>query len=145
MRWRFVLACSLAGGLAYVAGPHVVMSASGVGPQVTSSMSMGGGTTTISGMTVPEAAVFGTGVISGVVTDGTTGLPLEAVLVTLAGGRPGPAGRPQQMTDARGRFVFTHLVQTPSYLVSAAKLGHLNGGYRLLPGLAQTRRRFARD
>src|SRR5688500_6451326 len=109
MRWRFVLACGLAVGLAHVAVPAAMSAAAG-SQVVSSSSSAAGGTTSISGMTVAEPAVFGTGVISGVVTDGTTGLPLEGVLVSLGGGRPGPAGRPLQMTDARGRFVFTHLV-----------------------------------
>lgn len=130
MRWRFVLACGLAVGLALVVGRRVTMLAAGGGPQVTSSTSAAGGTTSISGMTVPEAPLFGAGVMSGVVTDGTTGLPIEGVLVSLVGGRPGPAGRPQQMTDARGRFVFTHLISYPDYSVSAAKLGYLAGGYR---------------
>jgi hypothetical protein len=134
MRCRFVLACGLAGGLACLTGPQGAMWAA-AGPQVvSSSSSAAGGTTRISGMTVTEAPVFGTGVISGVVADGTTGGPLESVLVTLGGGRPGPAGRPVQLTDARGRFVFTHLVQS-SYTVSAAKLGYLDGGYRRLPGV----------
>ena len=31
MRWRFVLACGLAGGLACVAGPQVAMSAADLG------------------------------------------------------------------------------------------------------------------
>src|SRR5687767_14756950 len=136
MRWRFALACGLAVGLAFVAGPQVATSAAGGGVQVVSgtTTTSGGGTTSISGMPVPEPPVFGTGVISGVVTDGTTGLPLEGALVSMSGGRPGPAGRPQQMTDPRGRFVFTHLVQG-SYTISAVKLGYLDGGYRRLPGL----------
>ena len=136
MRWRFVLACGLGAGLVFAAFPQLEMSASG--PQVVSSSSSSGGTTNISGMTVPEPAVFGTGVISGVVTDGTSGLTLEGVLVQLSGGRPGPAGRPQQLTDDRGRFVFTHLVQSPGYSISALKLGYLDGGYRRLPGLTAT-------
>ena len=136
MRWKFVLACGLAGVLVCAASSPVAASAAG--PQVVSTTSSAGGDiTSISGMTVPEPAVFGTGVISGVVTDGTTGLPLEGALVSLGGGRPGPAGRPQQMTDFRGRFVFTHLVQS-SYTLSALKLGYLDGGYRRLPGLTST-------
>ena len=137
MRWRFVVACGFVCGLAYVAGPQVAVSAA-ADPQVTTSSSAGGGITSISGMTVAEPPLFGTGVISGVVTDGTTGLPLEGVLVQLSGGRPGPAGRPQQMTDGRGRFVFTHLVPSPNYSISAVKLGYLDGGYRRLPGLTGT-------
>jgi hypothetical protein len=134
MRWRFVLAC----GLASVAGPQVVLAVTLGDPQVvSSSTSAGGGTTSISGMTAPESALFGTGVISGVVTDGTTGLPLEGVLVALGGGRPGPAGRPLQMTDARGRFVFTHLTAS-SYTLGATRLGYLDGGYGRLPDVTNT-------
>jgi hypothetical protein len=138
MRWRFVLACGLAVGLAFAAAPQGAISDADRDSQVVTTTSAVGGTTNISGMTVPEPAVFGTGVISGVVTDGTSGLPLEGVLVQLSGGRPGPAGRPQQLTDARGRFVFTHLVQSSGYSISAAKLGYLDGGYRRLPGLTAT-------
>lgn len=146
MRWRMVLAGSLAVGLLCVALSSVAVSAV-TAPQVTMSgttSSSGGGTTSISGMTVPEAPAFGTGVISGVVTDATTGLPLDGVLVSLSGGRPGPAGRPQQMTDPRGRFVFTHLVPA-SYTISAAKLGYLDGGYRRLPGLTSSTPLGVRD
>src|SRR5688572_24664600 len=147
MRWRLVLACGLAGGLAYVTGPQAVMSAAGGDPQVvSSSMSAGGGgTTTISGMTVPAPPVFGTGVISGVVTDATTGLPIEGVLVQLSGGRPVAGGRPQQMTDGRGRFLFTHLGPFGDYTVSAAKLGHLDGGYKRSPGSTASPRITLRD
>src|SRR5690349_8567279 len=100
MRWRLMLAFGLAGGLGLVAAPHA---------QVTTTTSAGGGSTSISGMPALEPPVFGTGIVSGVVTDATTGLPLEGVFVSLSGGKPGPAGRPQQMTDPRGRFLFTHL------------------------------------
>ena len=144
MRWRFVLVCGVAGGFAFGAGPPVVMSASHSDPQVVTSTSAGG-TTNISGMTVAEPPVFGTGLISGVVTDGTTGQPIEGVVVQLSGGRPGPGGRPQEMTDSRGRFLFTHLGPFGDYTVSASKLGYLDGGYKRAPGSTASPRITLRD
>ncbi len=77
--------------------------------------------------------VFGTGAISGIVTDGATGAPLAGALVALAGGTtPGSQPRPRQMTDSRGRYIFTHL-PAGGFTVSAIAPGYLDGGYRRLP------------
>jgi hypothetical protein len=132
MRGKSGLVCGLAAGLACAASSLNAASTPG-SAQVTSTTTANG-TTTISGMPVPGAAVLGTGVISGVVTDGTTGAPIEGVLVQLVGGSPGPLGRPQMMTDARGRFAFTHLVPSDAYVVSASRMGYLDGGYKRAPG-----------
>lgn len=130
---KAILACGLA---AWLAGVVVTIDASPVpaGPQVVSSSSTGG-STSIFGIEAQQAPMFGTGVISGVITDATTGAPLENAFVSLGGGRPGPAGRPQQMTDARGRFMFTHLAAA-NYTLSAVKLGFLDGGYKRVPGVS---------
>ena len=144
MRCRFVVALGLVCGLGYAAGLTVVMSASAGEPQMVAS-SGPGGTTNISGMTVAEPPVFGSGIISGVVTDGTTGLPIEGALVQLAGGRPGPNGRPQQMTDPRGRFLFTHLGPFGDYTVSASRLGYIDGGYKRTPGSTASPRMTLKD
>ena len=147
MGWNTVLARSLAVGLACAATSLSAMPPS-VGPQVvsTSGSSAGGGTTTtISGMPVTTGPIFGTGVISGTVTDGTSGGPLEGAVVQLAGGTQPPTGRPQVMTDARGRFVFTHLLPAEDYVVSVSRMGYLAGGYKRLPGSSAIARITLKD
>src|SRR5262249_863716 len=67
--------------------------------------------------------------VSGIVIDGVTGAPLESVVVTIDGGTL-PQGYPsRQATDARGRFAFLNLADAESYVVTAAKLGYLDGGF----------------
>jgi hypothetical protein len=99
---------------------------------------MGGGITTISAGVAQgvEAPAFGTAAISGIVTDGVTGAPVAGALVSLVGTNPGgqAAQRPRQMTDGRGRYIFTHL-PAGGYTVSAIAPGYLDGGYRRLPGV----------
>ena len=145
MRWNSVLARGLAVGLACAATSSLAM-ATNLDPQVISSTtSAGGGTTTISGMPVTTGPVFGTGVISGVVTDGPGGAPLEGAIVQLVGGSQPPTGRPQAMTDARGRFVFTHLVPSEDYVVNVARMGYLAGGYKRQPGISSPTRISLKD
>jgi hypothetical protein len=136
-----------AGGLALalVCGASSPAASGASAPQVVSSSTTASGGTTISGMPADEAPLFGTGAISGVVTDGNTGVPLEGVLVTLSGGRAGTLGRPQMMTDARGRFIFTHLVAFGDYAISAARMGYVDGGYKRLPGSSVAPRISLRD
>lgn len=70
------------------------------------------------------------GALSGVVVDGATGRPIAGAVVSL-----GPASAPslrgslgRQITDSRGRFVFTGVA--PNELVlSASHAGYLDGGY----------------
>lgn len=78
--------------------------------------------------------VTGTGAISGIVTDGTTGAPVAGALVQLVGGAGQAGARPRQMTDAKGRFVFTQLPAFPDYTLVASRVGYLDGGYRRTPG-----------
>ncbi len=80
------------------------------------------------------APVVGTGSISGIVTDGTTGAPVAGALVQLVGGAGQAGSRPRQMTDAKGRFIFTQLPAFPDYTLIASRVGYLEGGYRRQPG-----------
>jgi hypothetical protein len=85
----------------------------------------------------PEAAVPGTGAISGVVVDGATGLPLAGAYVQLTSTDQSASAfvfRPRQTTDSRGRYVFTHLPASQTYVLSASRPGYLDGGYKRLPG-----------
>lgn len=78
----------------------------------------------------------GTGAISGVVTDGATGRPIAGALVNLAGAIPGGTGPgPRQLTDARGRFIFTHLPAFENYTLAAAKPGYFDASYKETPGI----------
>lgn len=72
----------------------------------------------------------GTGAISGVVLDGSTDRPLAGVLVYLGAQGRGAVGRvSRQVTDALGRFVFTHLPPASTYFLIASKLGYFDGRY----------------
>jgi hypothetical protein len=90
-------------------------------------------------MEVPRAV--GSGAISGVVTDGSTGAPIEGALVVLTGGvsvgvvGQAPASWPAQLTDSKGRFVFTDLPAQGGYSLGATRPGYLTGGYRRVPGM----------
>jgi hypothetical protein len=84
----------------------------------------------------------GTGAISGVVTDGSTGAPIEGALVALNGsssvvGQLSPSW-PIQLTDSKGRFVFTDLPAYRGYSLGASRPGYLNGGYRRVPGVTSS-------
>jgi hypothetical protein len=77
----------------------------------------------------------GTGAISGVVTDAATRQPLAGAVVMLELDRSsapptqlraGPIA--QQITDEKGRFVFTSLAPS-QYFVNASMLGYFDGGY----------------
>ena len=87
---------------------------------------------------------MGTGSISGIVTDGTTGAAVEGALVslTVSSREIGQASstRPQQMTDSKGRFIFTDLPASTGYSLAAARAGYLAGGYRRVPGVASLTR-----
>lgn len=94
----------------------------------------------------PDSAEVGTGAISGVVTDRNTGQPIADALVSLSGaGRGAPSPQPRQQTDARGRFIFTHLPAFDSYVLSASKQGYFDGRYKETPGINATARLALRD
>ncbi len=78
----------------------------------------------------PATQDSATGAISGVVTDAATHQPLDGVNVYL--GPPPRAGTASRMayqiTDERGRFVFTGL-PGGTYFINATKFGFLEGHY----------------
>jgi len=82
------------------------------------------------GSQADAAPTVGTGAISGVVTDGTTGAPIAGALIQLVGGAGQSGARPRQMTDAKGRFIFTQLPAFRDYTLVASPVGYLDGGYR---------------
>lgn len=87
-------------------------------------------------MEAPRAV--GSGAISGLVTDGVTGAPIEGAMVVLTGSGSAvgqlSASWPIQVTDSKGRFVFTDLPAS-GYSLGASRPGYLNGGYRRVPGI----------
>jgi hypothetical protein len=68
----------------------------------------------------------GTGAISGVVTDATTGRPVEGAIVSLGITTGGPIilTLPRVMTDPKGRFLFRDLAPSPKYYIRAARVGY---------------------
>ena len=85
-------------------------------------------------------AVAGTGTISGVVVDSSTGAPIAGAVVYL--GPPNQkTGQPRRvLTDDRGRFVFMHLGPLPAgYSLGANKTGYLSGSSGPGVGAASSR------
>jgi hypothetical protein len=81
----------------------------------------------------PQSASSG-GAISGVVVDAETRAPIADAVVSL-GGLPAAQMRPAQVTDEKGRFVFTALDARPDgYLISVSADGYLSGRYGATPG-----------
>jgi hypothetical protein len=84
----------------------------------------------------PTPLAPGSGVISGVVTDGTTKAPVAGVVVYIGmGGRGAVGDSSRQLTDAKGRFVFTDLPASDAYSFNASKAGYVDGGYRRIGGV----------
>ena len=79
--------------------------------------------------TVP-AVTEGTAALSGVVTDATTHQPISGVMVYLGFQGRGAVGRlSRQLSDEKGRFVFTDLPAGNNYFINASKFGYLEGHY----------------
>ena len=78
-----------------------------------------------------QSPVFeGTAAVSGVVTDATTKEPIPGVMVYLGFQGRGAVGRlSRQITDAKGRFVFTDLPAGTLFFINATKLGYLEGHF----------------
>jgi hypothetical protein len=76
----------------------------------------------------------GTGVISGVVVDARTGAPLTDAMVTLTGRGIGAL---RQLSDAKGRFIFSQLVAGDYVSLRAAKPGYFDGAYGARDGKSQ--------
>jgi hypothetical protein len=68
----------------------------------------------------------GTGAISGVVTDATTGRPIEGAIVSLGVTTGGPVilTLPRVVTDPKGRFLFRDLAPSTKYYIRAAHVGY---------------------
>jgi hypothetical protein len=76
------------------------------------------------------APTEGTAAVSGVITDATTKQPLPGVMVYLGSQGRGAVGRlSRQMTDAKGRFVFTDLPAGTLYFINTSKFGYIEGHY----------------
>src|SRR5262245_41959889 len=72
----------------------------------------------------------GTGAISGVVTDAITRRPIAGALVYLGIQGRGPVGNmSRQITDSKGRFVFTELPASDAFFMNVNKAGYSDGHY----------------
>src|ERR1051325_6678541 len=69
------------------------------------------------------------GAISGVAVEGSTGAPIADAVIAIQGGTFAPDYQTRRLTDAKGRFAFTHLADSDNYTIAVAKLGWLDGGY----------------
>jgi hypothetical protein len=77
----------------------------------------------------------GTGVVSGLVVDARTGAPLTDAMVTLTRRRTGAL---RQLTDAKGRFIFSRLGAGDDYVsLRATKPGYFDAAYGARSGKAQ--------
>jgi hypothetical protein len=86
--------------------------------------------TTLSAQKVPLSRQPGTGAISGVVIDAVTKRPIAGALVYLGMANYGPVGsRSRQITDAKGRFVYTDLPATDLYFINVDKAGYIGSHY----------------
>jgi hypothetical protein len=86
----------------------------------------------------PQASavpVSATGAISGVVTDGITGRPIEGALIQLVMSGTLTPGRARQRTDARGRFLFHRLPASDTYTVQVSRQGYFDTGFKAPPGV----------
>jgi hypothetical protein len=78
----------------------------------------------------PPVPAEGTAAISGVVTDATTNQPIPGVMVYLGFQGRGAVGRlSRQISDGKGRFVFTDLPAGDLYFINASKFGYLEGHF----------------
>jgi hypothetical protein len=76
----------------------------------------------------------GTSAISGVVTDGLTGRPIAGAVVYVGiTGRGAVGHTSRQLTDRKGRFVFTDLPAHEQYFLNASGFGYVNGGFGATP------------
>ena len=76
-----------------------------------------------------QTPVVGTGAISGIVVDGSTGQPLAGAVVLVGGaGVRGTSDPRRRVTDSQGRYVFTQL-PAGTYGASATRHGYSNARY----------------
>lgn len=85
---------------------------------------------TVSAQNVPLSRQTGTGAITGVVIDAATKRPIAGALVYLGMTNYGPVGeRSRQITDAKGRFVYTDLPAADIYFMNVSKAGYIDSHY----------------
>ena len=82
----------------------------------------------------PPPAVAGTGAISGVVVDASTGAAIAGAVVNLSPPSQ-PAGQLRRvLTDEKGRFVFQRLGPLPDgYSLGASRIGYVPGTFGRIP------------
>jgi hypothetical protein len=79
---------------------------------------------------LPSMLPEGSGAISGTVLDASTGTPLVGAIVTISVANRAQVSRaPREMTDGRGRFLFTKLPARDDYHLTAAMPGYFDGYY----------------
>lgn len=89
-----------------------------------------GALVTLSAQNVPLSRQVGTGAISGVVIDAITKKPIAGAVVYLGMANYGAVGsRSRQVTDAKGRFVYTDLPAADIYFINVDKAGYISGHY----------------
>src|SRR5262249_27848279 len=73
----------------------------------------------------------GTGAISGVITDAISGAPLPYATVTISvgNGRTSVARTSRELSDSRGRFLFTKLSASDDYHLVASAPGYFDARY----------------
>ena len=146
--------------LALVAAAVVAASAVFAQDQVIQTRTVGGGGGASGGPVIminssPAAALPpldpGTGALSGTVIDGVTNQPLSGAVVSLVMQMP-PAGNAptqrrigQQLTDAKGRFVFTDLPPSDGYELTARRAAYFDSAHGALPGSGTGTRIFLSD
>ncbi len=84
----------------------------------------------------------GTGAITGVVTDATTGRPVEGAIVSLGVTTGGSIilTLPRVVTDPKGRFLFRDLAPSTKYYIRAAHVGYAPARFGSSgPGVPQSR------
>lgn len=117
------ISCLIAGSFLIAASPAW---AQGVGVGTGS----GSGTAPIpivTGPPGPAPLIEGTGAISGVVTDAATGQPVAGAVVSLSVASRATIGRAsREITDSRGRFVFTKLPAREDYQLLASMAGYFD-------------------
>jgi hypothetical protein len=93
-------------------------------------------TTMANTSTVPT--VPGTGAISGLVVDRATNQPVAGALVELGPRIPAVSDQSRrQLTDSKGRFIFSHLAPYAGYSLSASKGGYLRANFGSPPAEIQ--------
>ena len=92
--------------------------------------------------TLPVRMGEGTGAVSGVVTDASTGKPLGGAQVSLRVEVRGPATTlrapdlASMTTDEKGRFLFRGLPRSSDYYLNASMWGYFDGGFGKQPSRA---------